>query len=116
MPTPSRSIRSRSLCGVPAGLDTWWTQAQLEYVQGAAGPEIDRVIQDAMTDAFKGIKGVTFEPNSNFTIGIDSPGPIVEPDDMIIVAPRCHSNEPVKVPEGSMQRVHCLICGSTFAA
>ena len=39
------------LCGTAAGVDAWWTPEQLEYAQGAAGPELDRLVQDAMKDA-----------------------------------------------------------------
>jgi hypothetical protein len=37
------------LCGLPAGLDSWWTPAQMEYARGVAGPEIDRLIGDSIT-------------------------------------------------------------------
>lgn len=104
------------LCGSAAGLDSWWTPAQLEYARGAAGPELDRVVQDAMNDAFKGIKGISYKPNRDFTLGIESPDPLVEQDDMVIVEPPCHPNEPVKVPEHATKQVHCLVCGSEFVA
>lgn len=104
------------LCGVPAGLDSWWAPAQLKLAQGAAGPGIDRLVQDAMTDTFKGIKGTSYKPNRDFTMGIESPDPLVELDDMVIVEPPCHPNEPIKVPGHATQKLHCLICGSEFAA
>lgn len=104
------------LCGVPAGLDPWWTPAQLEYGFGSAGGAIDQAMQDAMTDAFKGIKGMKFELNSSFSLDIETPDSLIEPDDMVIVEPPCHPNEPLKVPEASTERVFCLICGAQFAA
>ncbi len=104
------------LCGVPAGVDSWWTPEQLEYAQGVAGPEFDRLVQDAVNGAFKGLKGLSFKPNRNFTLGIPNPDPLVEPDDMVIVEPPCHPDEPIKVPEHATERVHCLMCGSSFAA
>lgn len=69
-----------------------------------------------MTDAFKGIKGVSLKPDRNFSLDIPTPEPLVEPDDMLIVEPPCHPNEPVKVPEFATASLHCLICGSRFAA
>lgn len=102
------------LCGVAAGVDAWWTPDQIEYAQAAGGPDIDRFVQDALGEAFKGLKGVSFKQNPGFTVGIDAPDPLVEPDDMIIVEPPCHPNEPLKVPEASTEQVHCLICGRPF--
>jgi hypothetical protein len=104
------------LCGVPAGVDSWWTPEQLDYAQGAAGPEFERLVHDAAEEAFKGLKGFSFKPNRNFTLGIPTPDPLIEPDDMVIVEPPCHTNEPIKVPEPVTERLHCLICGSSFAA
>jgi hypothetical protein len=102
------------LCGVPAGVDEWWTHDQLDYARGSAGPEIDRFVADALDDAFKGLDGVSFERDPNFTLGIDTPEPLVEPDDMVIVEPPCHPNEPVKVPEERDGHLHCLVCGMAF--
>ncbi|GEN79486.1 hypothetical protein [Actinotalea fermentans] len=104
------------LCGVPAGCDSWWTPAQLAYMQGVAAPEIDRVIRESIGDAFRGIRGVTFRQNADFGLGTPTPDPLVEPDDMIIVEPPCHPNEPVKVPEAATARLYCLVCGAPFAA
>lgn len=104
------------LCGEPSGLDSWWTPAQLDYGLGSAGPDIDRAVQDAVADMFKGVKGFTFESNRSFSLGIEPPEPLIEPDDMVMVEPPCHPNEPLKVPEGATERIFCLICGTAFAA
>ena len=104
------------LCGAPDGVASWWTREQLAYARGAAGPEIDSSVQDAVKEAFKGLKGVSFKPSRNFTLGVEAPDPLVEPDDMVIVEPPCHPNEPIKVPEQATEHVHCLICGSSFTA
>lgn len=104
------------LCGAAAGVDSWWTPAQLEYAKGMAAPAIEQTVQESIADAFKGLKGVTFKANKSFTMGIETPSPLIEPDDMVIVEPPCHPNEPIKVPEEAAARVHCLICGSEFAA
>lgn len=50
--------------------------------------------------------------------GVDLPDaePLHEPDDMIIVEPPCHLNEPLKVPEDAITLVHCLICGAQFSS
>jgi hypothetical protein len=44
-----------------------------------------------------------------------APAPMVEPDDMVIVASPCHEYEPIKVPEAHLAHLYCLICGSEFA-
>jgi len=104
------------LCGVAAGPGRWWTSQQRDYAQGVAGPEIDRLVEDAVDDAFKGIKGLTYKPDRSFTLGIPTPEPLSEPDDMVIVEPPCHPNEPIKVPAEATARVRCLVCGSPFTA
>lgn len=104
------------LCGVPAGLDSWWTPAQIEYGFGSAGGAIDQAMKDAVAEAFKGIKGMELKPNPSFSLDIETPDPLIEPDDMTIVEPPCHPNEPVKVPDASTERMFCLICGAQFAA
>lgn len=104
------------LCGIAAGVDSWWTPAQLEYGFGSAGGVLDQAVQDALEDAFKDIKGMKFEPNSSFSLDIETPDPLIEPDDMVIVEPPCHPHEPLKVPEISTERLFCLICGAQFAA
>lgn len=103
------------LCGLAAGLGEWWTPEQLDYARSMAAPEINHIVQDMMKDAFKGVKGVTFKPNQNFGVDDDVPEPFIEPDDMVIVEPPCHPNEPVKVPDEAATNVHCLICGTPFS-
>lgn len=41
--------------------------------------------------------------------------PLHEPDDMVIVEPPCHPEEPVKVPDDAQAPFHCLDCGTPFA-
>ena len=105
-----------ALCGVAAGLESWWTPAQLEHGFGMASGALDQAVQDAVANVFNGMKGMRFKPNSSFSLDIETPVPLVEPDDMIIVEPPCHKNEPPKVPQASTEKVFCLICGARFAA
>lgn len=104
------------LCGEPAGTDQWWTPAQLDYAHGVAGPAIDLMVQDSVRDAFRGAKGMTFNVNRSFSFDIATPDALSEPNDMVIVEPPCHPNEPLKVPEANASQVHCLVCGTTFTA
>lgn len=68
---------------------------------------------DPFTDV-KCVKGANVKPNRSFTLGIDTPDVLVEPDNMTIAESPCHPNEPVKVPDETT-KVHCLVCGAPFA-
>lgn len=104
------------LCGVAAGVDSWWTPAQLEYGLGGAGPVIEQVVRDTVAGMFKGLKDFTFKPNAAFGLDIETPDPLTELDDMVIVEPPCHPNEPLKIAEETTARIYCLVCGAAFAA
>jgi hypothetical protein len=99
------------LCGAGAATDSWWTPAQLEYMNGVNGPAMDQYVQDSIDKMFKGMK---VKPNRSFSLGIETPDALTEPDDMMIAEPPCHPNEPMKIPDGTA-KVHCLICGDAFA-
>lgn len=104
------------LCGQPGGVDSWWTPQQLEYVQAAAAPNIEAFIDDSISDALKGFTNVSVTKDGGVDFDAEPPEPLVEPDDLTIVEPPCHPQEPVKVPESYLTKeIHCLICGSGFA-
>lgn len=102
-------------CGKSAGHGSWWTPAQLEYQQQVMSGAAHDYLGDAMKKAFK--------PQRNSFIKIevkqgdrpDAPEPLVEPDDMAMIASPCHPWEPVKVPEGASAPFHCLVCGEAYA-
>ena len=104
------------LCGQPAAPDSWWTQEQLNYAEGVATPAAVRLVEDEFKRAFKGMNSKHFkiEMKDNFDTA-NEPMPMVEPDDMVIVASPCHSYEPIKVPETESGPFHCLVCGHAFA-
>ena len=104
------------LCGVPADVNQWNTPAQNKFMLGAAGPHLDQFVADALSQALKGIKGVQYKANQNFTLDLPDAEPLHEPDDMVIVEPPCHPNEPLKVPDDATILMHCLICGSEFSS
>lgn len=97
-------------CGEPSGVGTWWTPAQLEYARAAAQPDIDQYIRDSLTDAFKGATGMGFVLHQNWSAESGAPDPLIEPNDMVIVEPPCHPNEPLKAPDHATGRVHCMVC------
>ena len=103
------------LCGKASGVDTWWTPAQLEYIQGVAAPAVDQMFIDAVESGFKGAKGIDFTANRNWSRGVPTPEPLTEEDDMVIAEPPCHPHEPVKVPAEERGSLHCIVCGSAFA-
>lgn len=104
------------LCGAPADVATWWTPDQLSYAEATIAPEIERGIQDALKEAFRGLDGIRFEPGDGSGVEAPALGVLIELDDMVIVEPPCHPNEPIKVPDDDVNHpLHCLVCGLTFA-
>lgn len=101
------------LCGRPAGPDSWWTQEQLDYAEGLTAPVAMQAISDMLAKSFKGMKNVTYKPGRVDTP--DTPAPLTEPDDMVIVTSPCHPYEPVKVPDDHPPALHCVVCGEPFA-
>lgn len=102
------------LCGASAGPDRWWTEEQITFIQQFGAGAALREASDELEKMFRSIKDLTYKPGQ-----LDEPEPpaaLYEPNDMIIVAPPCHSWEPVKVPDEATARVYCLICGEPFAA
>lgn len=102
-------------CGQPSDPDTWWTQEQLEYMQGFAAPQVSRLIQDELANAFRGSGNSLKFTASDDGDSLDVPMSLTEPDDMQVVASPCHDYEPIKVPDGSTGPFHCLLCGEKFA-
>jgi len=100
------------LCGESAAIDKWWTPAQAEYVRNAAmGPVLDQ-LGETLKDAVRGSKFLKVELSNDRP---EVPDPLVEPDDMVIIAPPCHQWEPVKVPDDSVAPYYCLLCGEAYA-
>lgn len=103
-------------CGRSAAQDQWFTQAQVQYQQELVVAAASDLVGDVLADAFKPLQrsGITFKrgPRRGTT---DQPDPLVEPDDMDIIAPPCHPWEPVKVPVGAQAPFFCLVCGESYA-
>ncbi len=111
-PTPSAYYCP--LCGVPAGLDAWFTREQLDFAQAMVMPVALRHIQDELARAFRGNKHMKYKPGNRNDLPAAPPA-LTEPDDMQVVSSPCHAWEPVKVPEGLAGPLHCLICGERYA-
>ena len=86
------------------------------YAEGVATPAAVRLVEDEFKRAFKGMNSKHFkiEMKDNFDTA-NEPMPMVEPDDMVIVASPCHFYEPIKVPETESGLFHCLVRGHAFA-
>lgn len=103
-------------CGQPAGPDSWWTQEQLDLINGTITGQATRMVNDMLGNAFKGMRSNNFvQVTVTKADEPDLPDPLVEPDDMTVIASPCHSWEPVKVPEDATSPFYCLVCGSAFA-
>jgi hypothetical protein len=107
------------LCGEPSNSDSWWTPAQLEYAYASASPAIDDFVNSALDDMLGGLKSNGFikvERPGRYESETPAPEPLHEPNDMVIVEPPCHPEEPLKVPADATLLVHCRICGTAFAS
>jgi len=77
----------------------------------AMGPALDQ-LREGMKDAVRGSKFIKIEMSNDHP---QAPDPLVERDDMMIIAPPCHQWEPVKVPDKSAAPYYCLLCGEAYA-
>lgn len=102
-------------CGEPAGLDDWWTQAQLDYAMAmAAGPAMREVTGEFKAMA-KGQSRGLIEFSAKADPPPELPPPLVEPFDMTQIESPCHALEPLKVDEAWGPAFHCLVCGEPFS-
>jgi len=101
-------------CGEPSGHDTWWTKQQLEYMQSAAvGPMLEEVT-DELGRAFGNIRNDFIKFDVKPPDPPEPPMPLIEPNDMLMVAPPCHRFEPIKVLEDWTEPLNCFMCGDSF--
>jgi hypothetical protein len=101
-------------CGIPSGKDTWWTPAQLEYAQQvAAGPVLNHLAEEFARGFGSRRRRSGFQIKVSKD-GPESPDPIVDPDDMLMITPPCHPFEPLKIDDNWTSSLHCLICGTDF--
>lgn len=103
------------LCGGQAPVGEWWTPEQLAFAQASAL----RYVSVELGDELAGLG--TSKPGGLISLDVtmDTPPaavPPLEPDDMVIVEPPCHPDEPVKIPEDSGEVLYCLLCGSPYTA
>lgn len=107
------SSYSCPLCGQASSEGSWYTPEQLDYLEQAVTPSAFEAVGDVLEAAFKGMRGVKYERGDE--IAADAPAPLVELDDMTIMASPCHDYELIKVPEDHVGTLYCLVCGSAFA-
>lgn len=104
------------LCGSPAEADHWFTDDQVDFIQGEAHKAAMPKLDEMLDGVFKGLSGPNIKVKRTGHLETPvGPDPLVEADDMVIVASPCHSFEPVKVPDDWSQTIHCLVCGERFA-
>lgn len=99
------------LCGHQAPSEEWNTAEQDTFIESVVYAAALQATQQSLTDVFRNSSAVTFTPGDTPR----QPAALVEPDDMMIVDPPCHPEEPVKVPDGATAPLYCLICGSKYA-
>lgn len=103
-------------CGVPSGTDSWSTDAQNSYIMQVVGIHAEELIRDELEGMARGInrQGGLLRMSVSGDHSPELPAPLSEPNDMMAVASPCHPFEPVKVADGWIEPLHCLICGSLF--
>jgi DNA-directed RNA polymerase subunit RPC12/RpoP len=101
-------------CGVPASLDQWWTNEQVEAIQAAAAVDASQQLESS----FKKLARTPHRSPVQFrfeSAKIVQPPPLFEGDDMSGFASPCHPYEPIKVIESEIDsNLHCLVCGQAF--
>lgn len=113
---PDAEVYYCPLCGSPAESDQWFTDDQVQHIQGeshkAAMPMLDQMIDGVL----KGLEGPNIKVKRTGHLETPvGPDPMIEPDDMMIVTSPCHAFEPIKLPENWTQPIHCLVCGARFS-
>lgn len=104
------------LCGESAATNAWWTTAQIEYQRQHVASAAQADIRETLRQAFEPSRDSFISFTVDESSAPELPDALVEPQDMIMLAPPCHPWEPVKVPENASAPFYCLICGSAFAA
>jgi hypothetical protein len=96
-------------------VNQWWTDEQVEFMQGLIGNEVMKTAADTLRPAAerinraKGLIRMTVEVPD-----VNPPAPLFEPNDMIAVASPCHPLAPIKVYEDWMDPLYCIIDGAAF--
>lgn len=113
---PDADVYYCPFCGLPAESGDWFTPEQEESVEALAHRAMMPKLDEMMGSFLDGLKSSFIKVERTGHLDIpDGPDPLVEPDDMGIVASPCHAYEPIKIPEDWTEPVHCLVCGARFA-
>lgn len=105
-------------CGVAADAGSWFTQSQAAYIEQTLAAHASDLLRDDLDDIARGINrqgGLIRMSVSGDASGNPLPPPLSEYNDMVAVASPCHPFEPIKVVEGWVEPLHCLVCGSPYA-
>lgn len=101
-------------CAEPSRHGTWWTPEQLEYLQGiAAGPLYQEAVEQ-LKQSLGSVRSRYLRLEVKASEPPDAPAPLLEPNDMAMVASPCHPFEPLKVQEDWIEPLACLMCGQRF--
>jgi hypothetical protein len=97
-------------------MDQWFTDEQVDYIQALASIEAMRLVARELKPSVDRLNrsGSGFVSMDLRVPQTAPPTPLFEPDDMVAVEPPCHPDEPIKVAEGWVGELHCLVCGDPF--
>lgn len=101
-------------CAIEAEADQWWTQDQVDYMREIAMGSAMQAIADEVKQTLRPRRNkmLSFSVKSS---DVQTPSPLTEPPDMVIVQSPCHPWEPIKVLDDWTERIHCLVCGEIFS-
>ena len=100
-------------CRGEAKGDAWFTQAQLDHLNGAVREQAVNPLLDSFSRDLQRLntRGGPIRFSSRRTRTAPPP-PLSETDEMRRINPPCHPSEPIKIADDWGQPVHCLVCGS----
>lgn len=100
-------------CGKQADADSWFTNAQLEYLEANAASEFGGELLDRLGESVQRINEGSDFVRASLETDLPTPVKPREPADMLRCDFECHPKEPVKIAERWRGPVHCLICGAS---
>lgn len=101
-------------CGEPSRHGTWFTPVQLEYLQAVAASALHQETAKQLKHSLGSLRSRFLQVEVTSAEAPDAPAPLLEPNDMAMVAPPCHPFEPLKVHEDWSDPLACLMCGQRF--
>jgi hypothetical protein len=99
------------LCHQAVRGNRWWTPEQIEFAEEAISAAVQIKFQEMLKETANKAGGL-LEFRSGGTPAM--PSPPEESEGMILVAPPCHEEDPLKIPATWSDEVACHQCGVRY--